>query len=71
MDYAYSDLIEKAKSWSQQGVETGWLSQSYADALNQLDERTPASLFDQDSQRPLVVAFFGGTGVGKSTLLNR
>ena len=71
MDYAYSDLIEKAKSWSQQGVETGWLSQSHADALNQLDERTPASLFDQDSQRPLVVAFFGGTGVGKSTLLNR
>jgi len=33
--------------------------------------QTPASLFAGGEQRPLVVAFFGGTGVGKSSLLNR
>ena len=37
----------------------------------ELEDRTPATLFEAGVHRPLVAAFFGGTGVGKSSLLNR
>jgi uncharacterized membrane-anchored protein YhcB (DUF1043 family) len=39
-------------------------------ALNTLDTRSPDALFSTTT-RPLIVAFMGGTGVGKSALLNR
>ena len=39
--------------------------------LAAIEHDVPADLFVDQQARPLVVAFFGGTGVGKSTLLNR
>lgn len=71
MDYDYSELVEKAKYWVDQASSSGWIK---ADALPQLmhfEEGTPRALFDQGHSRPLIVAFMGGTGVGKSSLLNR
>jgi len=58
------------QQWAEDAISSGWLPKT---ALAQLDQNTiaaPSQLFDTTS-RPLVVGLFGGTGVGKSTLLNR
>ncbi|WP_419592767.1 GTPase [Thiolapillus sp.] len=70
MDYECSDLIEQAREWAEQALQDGWISEKHYQALQSFDSRTPDSLFTA-GVRPLVVAFFGGTGVGKSTLINR
>lgn len=71
MAYNYSDLVEKTKRWAEQALAAGWLNQDEAQALCNFDARTPEALFDHNGSRPLIVAFMGGTGVGKSSLLNR
>ena len=70
MDYDYSNLVEQAKRWGEEALQAGWINDKDYKLLNSFDSRTPDSLFALDI-RPLIVAFFGGTGVGKSTLLNR
>ncbi len=71
MAYDYSDLVEQTQRWSEQAAANGWIGRESADELCKFDTRTPKSLFDRHSSRPLIVAFMGGTGVGKSSLLNR
>jgi GTPase Era involved in 16S rRNA processing len=71
MVYEYSDCVEQVNNWRQRAVAAQRLSTEQAQKLDGLDDRTPDELFHQDSVRPLVVAFMGGTGVGKSSLLNR
>lgn len=71
MDYAYSDLVVQAKDWAQELVGSAWASEGVLETLLDYDARTPESLFNDAASRPLIVAFLGGTGVGKSTLLNR
>lgn len=64
-------LVQQARQWAEQGAAAGWLAQEDAQRFAQLENHTPETLFEHSQQRPLVVAFFGGTGVGKSSLLNR
>ena len=77
MAYDYSDLVEKTKRWAEQASASGWINADAAASLSQLDTRTPDALFSGygaetgSAARPLIVAFMGGTGVGKSSLLNR
>lgn len=75
MDYAYSDLLSTAQTWAETVVSEGRLSADQVQALLTIDQRSPEQLFNQEPQadgsRPLIVAFMGGTGVGKSSLLNR
>lgn len=71
MDYDYSELVEKTKQWASQACALGWINSSSAEQLSNFDTRTPDSLFGNSAARPLIVAFMGGTGVGKSSLLNR
>jgi predicted GTPase len=71
MAYDYSDLVEKTKQWAAQASASGWINSVSAGQLSDFDARTPDSLFNHNTARPLVVAFMGGTGVGKSSLLNR
>jgi hypothetical protein len=65
------ELVERARGWACRACAEGWLSPAEAAALEGLDPAAPADLFVDPESRPLVVAFFGGTGVGKSSLLNR
>jgi hypothetical protein len=55
----------------QRAVEDEWLSSQDLLSYEQVAIRNPGSLFNPDAHRPLTAAFFGGTGVGKSSLLNR
>ena len=77
MAYDYSDLVEKTQRWAEQASASGWINADAAADLSQLDTRTPEALFSGygaetgSAARPLIVAFMGGTGVGKSSLLNR
>ena len=70
MAYDYSDLIAQTQDWANNALFTGWLDKDTAQVLNEIDTNSPTALFQQTA-RPLIVAFMGGTGVGKSALLNR
>jgi hypothetical protein len=71
MAYDYSELVEKTKRWTEQALSAGWINLETARTLSDFDARTPEALFNHNGSRPLIVAFMGGTGVGKSSLLNR
>ena len=73
MAYDYSELLAQAQSWAHTAIDQGYLKQTSANELFELDLRSPEQLFVSDTTqaRPLIVAFMGGTGVGKSSLLNR
>jgi 50S ribosome-binding GTPase len=59
-------------AWISRAQVMAWLDAVELQALQRLEQHTPADLFSRAQPvRPLVVAFFGGTGVGKSSLLNR
>jgi hypothetical protein len=67
-----SQLRERVGAWIARAQAMAWLDETELKALQQVEQRTPADLFTRaQPARPLVVAFFGGTGVGKSSLLNR
>lgn len=70
MAYDYSDTFAQTQDWARQAQQADWLSQHALQQLSLLDTRAPETLF-LNSTRPLIVAFMGGTGVGKSALLNR
>ncbi len=63
-------LQQDLKNWANEAHDKGWLNKRAAHAIDATTTATPGSLFDKPN-RPLVVGFFGGTGVGKSTLMNR
>ena len=77
MVYDFSDLVEKTRCWAEQACTSGWINTEVASQLGQFDTRTPEDLLPNSGlgassgARPLIVAFMGGTGVGKSSLLNR
>jgi len=73
MAYEYSDLLAQAQTWAKTAVEQGYLASNDMRELLTLDAASPEQLFSSSDieSRPLIVAFIGGTGVGKSSLLNR
>jgi GTPase SAR1 family protein len=64
-------LQRDALAWAQRAAALGWLNFGQVAQFATLEQESPDTLFEGATRRPLVVAFFGGTGVGKSTLLNR
>ncbi len=71
MAYDYSSLVDTTKRWAKQALAADWINTDAAQQLSDVDARSPDTLFNHDGSRPLIVAFMGGTGVGKSSLLNR
>lgn len=63
--------FDAARRWFAQAAAEGFLDGAQAAALDAVERHASADLFPRGQFRPLVVAFFGGTGVGKSSLLNR
>ncbi len=70
MSNELQQLQHSLLEWANSASTLGWLSTDNVDSLQQLSTATPSDLFNAEN-RPLVAALFGGTGVGKSTLLNR
>jgi GTP-binding protein EngB required for normal cell division len=74
MAYDYSNLVKQTQHWAVQAQEAGWINDDIVKQIYQHDARTSDTLFstnDLGDSRPLIAAFMGGTGVGKSSLLNR
>jgi hypothetical protein len=67
----YTILRSEVLAWIQALGHAGWLSRDDLESFAALDDTSPGTLFDGSIHRPLVIGFFGGTGVGKSSLLNR
>jgi len=65
------ERTERASDWADQAQQAGWLNAQQALDVKGLSGTTSRDLFAEDAGEPLVVALFGGTGVGKSSLLNR
>ncbi|WP_445370354.1 GTPase [Methylomonas sp. HW2-6] len=74
MACAYSELVADAQRWATNAAAHGRISAEQAGLFDNLDQAGAGPLFKTDSGQtdmPLIVAFMGGTGVGKSSLLNR
>ena len=69
-DDSVSELLADLKTWAADAERAGWLSAQTIAGINDLHAGRSADLFGAGDQAPLVVALFGGTGVGKSSLLN-
>ena len=67
----YATLVLRAREWFERATTAGWFDEADRRRINTVEQATPADLFAEDQIRPLVVALFGGTGVGKSSLLNQ
>ncbi len=66
-----NELYQRVHEWVGNLRSAGWLTETDALALERVEHRQVEQLFRAQSVRPLIVALFGGTGVGKSSLLNR
>lgn len=66
-----SAQFDAARDWLERACADGWIDERAPQRLSEVERGSPSDLFESDGPRPLVVAFFGGTGVGKSSLLNR
>jgi len=64
-------VLQQAQAWAARATAAGWLTPAQAASLSALSGDSSTDLFDESAGEPLVVALFGGTGVGKSSLLNR
>jgi len=61
---AFNDLCDKAH-------QDGWINDEQLKSLQHVELQQAESLFAEQTHRPLLIGLFGGTGVGKSSLLNR
>jgi hypothetical protein len=66
----FAAVMDAVAAWLARSHAAGWLSEADLAQFHRLERGGPVDLFTGEI-RPLVVAFFGGTGVGKSSLLNR
>lgn len=71
MSKDFRAIIQETNNWTGRAEAAGWLTPADLDNFLAIEKATPAELFADKEKRTLVVAFFGGTGVGKSSLLNR
>lgn len=71
MTQSFSRLYTQLDEWATDANKAGWISEKDHHALRTIETQQAEALFSASGQRPLIVAFFGGTGVGKSSLLNR
>lgn len=71
MNNLFSERYSQLSNWAEQALDDGWINNEDHQKLVELETAEAESLFKNAKIRPLIVAFFGGTGTGKSSLLNR
>lgn len=71
MNDRFAARYRELQQWTGQAQGTGWLGREEIASLEEIERQQAEALFARQGERPLLVAFFGGTGVGKSSLLNR
>ncbi|MBK8914283.1 MAG: 50S ribosome-binding GTPase [Phycisphaerales bacterium] len=64
-------LFSRVEAWLSAAVADGFCGAADAQRLESVERASSDALFTANEDRPLVVALFGGTGVGKSSLVNR
>ncbi len=67
----FQTQYERLLAWARKAEQQGWLNASDLIPLEHIERQQVDLLFRKQNHRPLIVALFGGTGVGKSSLLNR
>ncbi len=67
----FQSLYQSLKHQTNEAVASGWLQKDAPERLDNIEQLHVSELFRQHPHRPLIVGLFGGTGVGKSSLLNR
>jgi tRNA U34 5-carboxymethylaminomethyl modifying GTPase MnmE/TrmE len=67
----FQQHYDAIRQWARNAVDEGWLTAQQLETLEKIEQQQAESLFAHPGVRPLIVALFGGTGVGKSSLLNR
>lgn len=71
MSGEFREQLHRVESWAARAQAAGWLNERDLQKLGTLETGSAGELFHDQARRPLVVGFFGGTGTGKSSLLNR
>lgn len=71
MSGEFRGAFEQASAWADRVRQEKWLTDSDLVRLRGVETASAGELFVDQDRRPLIVAFLGGTGVGKSSLLNR
>lgn len=72
MHERFNQVLHAARAWVAGARQAGWCDDADVARIAAVQRTGAADLFaPADAARPLVVALFGGTGVGKSSLLNR
>ena len=71
MNIDFDRDYKAVKQWAVAAQSAGWLDASDVEALDKMETASAQDLFTDRHRRPLIVGLFGGTGVGKSSLLNR
>ena len=71
MNVDFEQDYRAVKQWAMTAHSAGWLDASDVGALEKMETVSARDLFVDRNRRPLIVGLFGGTGAGKSSLLNR
>ena len=71
MSTEWPDIERAVREWIDRSAAEEWVGESDRAAFAAIESGAPSPLFENPAERPLLVGFFGGTGVGKSSLLNR
>lgn len=71
MSEEFRQYFDSMSAWAARAHTEGWLNDRDLERLRAVEIASAGELFVDRDRRPLIVGFFGGTGVGKSSLLNR
>jgi hypothetical protein len=71
MNDVFTDRFRRVRAWAGNAHALGWLEEAGIAGLDRVETESAGDLFREADRRPLLVGLFGGTGVGKSSLLNR
>jgi len=71
MNGGFTERFGRVRDWAYSAQAQGWLEEGDIAGLDRIETESAGDLFRVADRRPLLVGLFGGTGVGKSSLLNR